>query len=488
MPPANEYRLLDPSISADRELIDAADAELRARGNVYTRAWDYYDGNQPEPLKYAQGKINNNVLINVVSMTVDRTVHFLFPDMPGIELDANSESETPDETYLNGAWEHNQNVVPLLNLAVEGALTGHVFARVQPQPDEGEPPELYCLAGRNIICHWAEDDKDTLLWYEVRYASGRKQYRQDIVNDEYQSGVKQWLIYEYVQVREGKWELRTDLPDNPVIWPYELGPIVDWQHLPDPRNYYGKPEMGNGLKLLDLQNAINKAASDYKAITRVHAAPRTVATGVRAEEMQTVAGVDNFWALPDKDAKVYNIEMQSDLSALMNFIRYLSEAFFAQTRTTMLSGGVDAYKSITNLGIKAAFMDMLAKNSQLQRQYGRGIAEISKRFLMLGNFDYNVKPKIVWATPLPTSDLEETQIAQQQIDMGVLSKETAAGALGLDWQTEQDRLAAEGDTAQTALDRQMARTPFPFDTPQDAARRSMQVQAQDMMRGGNGNS
>lgn len=485
MPPANEYRLLDPMVSVDKALIEASDAELRARANLYATAWDYYDGNQPEPLKHAQGKINNNVLINVVSMTVDRTVHFLLPEMPTIELDQNSESDTPDETYLNDVWEHNQNVVPLLNLAVEGALTGHVFARVQPQTDEGEPPELYVLAGRNIICHWADDDKDTLLWYEIRYDKGRKQYRQDIVNDEYQSGAKQWLIYEYVYDGK-KWTLRTDI-ENPVIWPYELGPIVDWQHLPDPRNYYGKPEMGNGLKLLDLQNAINKAASDYKAITRVHAAPRTVATGVRAEDMQTVAGVDNFWALPDKDAKVYNIEMQSDLSALMNFIRYLSESFFAQTRTTMLSGGVDAYKNITNLGIKAAFMDMLAKNAQLQRQYGRGIAEISKRFLMLGGYAYDVKPHIVWATPLPTSDLEETQIAQQQIDMGVLSKETAAGALGLDWQQEVERLANEGDTAQTALDRQMARGgAFPFDTTMDAARRSMQTTAQDMMRG-NGN-
>jgi len=488
MPPANEYRLLDPTVSADRELIEAADAELRARASLYARGWDYYDGNQPEPLKYAQGKINNNVLINVVSMSVDRTVHFLFPDMPTIELDVNSEDDTPDETYLNEVWEYNEGIVKLLNGAVEGSLTGHIYFKVNPPKDGNLYPDLYLMAGCNVISHWASDDKDTLLWQEIHYAQGRKQYRQDVVNEAYQdNGRTGWTIYEYVHDGR-KWVLRTDLPENPVVWPYELGPIVDWQHLPDPRNYYGKPEMGNGLKLLDLQNALNKAASDYKAITRVHAAPRTVATGVRAEEMAAVSGTDNFWAIPDKDAKVYNVEMQSDLSALMNFIRYLGEAFFAQTRTTIISGGIDAYKNITNLGIKAAFMDMLAKNAQLQRQYGRGIAEISKRFLMLNGMDYNVKPHIVWATPLPTSDLEETQIAQQQIDMGVLSKETAAGDLGRDWQQETERMANEGDAAQTALDRQMARTPFPFDTPQDAARRSMQANSADMMRGnGNGN-
>ena len=53
MPPANEYRLLDPMVSADKALIEASDAELQARARLYATAWDYYDGNQPEPLKHA---------------------------------------------------------------------------------------------------------------------------------------------------------------------------------------------------------------------------------------------------------------------------------------------------------------------------------------------------------------------------------------------------------------------------------------------------
>lgn len=488
MPPANEYRVLDYNVKEDRALLEAAADELRQRRDLDTRSQAYYDGVHPRPLKLVQGKIDNNVIINLAGQVVDTAAHFLTSNqMPDVETDQDTQDETPEEKYIREMWEYNGGAVFLVQQVTDGARCGHNYVKVIP-PDEKHPyPRFVSLAPSNTLVFWREDDRSVVLWYSTYWTARGIEYREDVVNRAELDGMPGWDIYEFQKGNnERQWVLRRDIPNNPVTWDYPLSPIYDWPHLPNGRRYYGRSEFGNNLELLSLNDAINKAASDYKAITRVHAAPRTVATGVRADEMNAVSGVDNFWAIPEKEAKVYNVEMQSDLSALLNFITFSQGVFYSISRTAVLSGGPDAFRNVTNLGIKAAFMGQVGKNGILEHLYGKAIAELSLRGLMLADFNIqDIKPKVTFHTALPVSDLEVAQISQMRIDMGIESKETAATENGLDWDVETERLANEGDTAQTALDRQMARTPFPFDTPQDAARRSMQVGSGDMMRGGN---
>jgi hypothetical protein len=98
---------------------------------------------------------------------------------------------------------------------------------------------------------------------------------------------------------------------------------------------------------------------------------------------------------------------------------------------------------VTNLGIKVAYLDMLAKDASLRRQYGRGIREISRRFLMLGGFPYDIDIIERWPEPLPTSEPERVQIVAKEQELGLISRETAAGTLGLDWDLERERLREE---------------------------------------------
>lgn len=489
MPPANDvYRIFDNSVSADRAVMEAAEEELRQRRALDARGQAYYDGNHPKALKPAQGKIDNNVTINLAQEVIDSTVHFFTSnELPDQSTDNDAKDETPEEQYIRETWEYNGGAVFLVELVTAGALIGHNYVKVLPPDDQHPYPRFILMDAANTITFWRADDRSKVLWHSAYWAMGGVEYRQDTVNLIENDGTPAWDIYEFRKGNnERQWTLRNDIPENPARWPYELGPIVDWRHLPNGRRYYGRSEFGNNLELLTLNDVVNKAASDYKAITRIHAAPRTVATGVRAEEMNSVAGIDNFWAIPDKDAKVYNVEMQSDLASLLNLITFANSKFYSISRTVVLSGGPDAFRNITNLGIKALYMAQVGKNGLLEHLYGRGITDLDARVLMHGSFDYqNIKPKVTFHTALPVSDLEVAQVTQMRIDMGIESKETAATENGLDWDMESERMSNEGDSAQTALDRQMARTPFPFDTPQDAARRSMQVGSGDMMRGGN---
>jgi hypothetical protein len=285
---------------------------------------------------------------------------------------------------------------------------------------------------------------DTVLWYETRWKAGKREYREDTLNLAALGLGTGWQIREYVRDAKGnsqnraeKWTLMRE-----TAWAYPLGPIVDWQHLAAPNRFYGRPDLGHDLRLTGLNDAVNKTASDYKAILRTHAAPRTIGTGMRIEDMKETA-IDQFWAISNPDAKVFNVEMQSDLASSMEFINFLVNAFFAQARITIARGGPESFKDVTNLGIKVAYLDMLAKDASLRRQYGRGIREISRRFLMLGGFPYDIDIIERWPEPLPTSEPERVQIVAKKQELGLISRETAAGTLGLDWDLERERMREE---------------------------------------------
>ncbi len=113
-----------------------------------------------------------------------------------------------------------------------------------------------------------------------------------------------------------------------------------------------------------------------------------------------------------------------------------------QARVTILSGGPDAYKGVTNLGIKAAFMSQLGKTETLHRQYGEGIARISAAALeMMG--EEPEEPEVVWKAALPVSEIELTNTQVMQINAGLQSRQGAASKLGNDYPTVQKQLVDE---------------------------------------------
>ena len=100
--------------------------------------------------------------------------------------------------------------------------------------------------------------------------------------------------------------------------------MVDSQSLPDRAGYYGDPD----LVRPELNDALNFVASNTMRIIKHHGHPKTIGTGMRASEVQETA-VDGFWSVPNPDAKIANLEMQSDLGSSMAFLQLLQQWFFA---------------------------------------------------------------------------------------------------------------------------------------------------------------
>lgn len=378
MPPALAYAPDDPALR------EAADSELRARRAAYGRAHDYYNGLHKRHLQ-AQGEAgDDNVVINLVRQAIDRTVSLLMPRFPTLELPTQPERAAA----LEALWAANGGARFLAKVAKQGCLSGHVFVRALPPKAPDSAPRLIALNPANVIAFWRADDYEEVLWYEVHWSHGRLSYRQEVVRAE-----SAWLIHTWREDGGGWERLETG------IWAYPLPPIISWQHQAAPNGFYGQAEIGN----FALNDRVNKLMSDVARILRYHAAPRTVGIGFEARDLAPTA-INTLWTIPKADAKVFNLEMQTDLASSLNAVTFLTRAFLAEQRVVVLDGTVADWRHITNLGVRTLYMDALFKTEELRRNYEIGVIALSQALRMLaGEADFTAPIRVTWADPLPVA-------------------------------------------------------------------------------------
>lgn len=433
--------ITDVSLWDSKAIRELADAEFMARFEKVGVARGYYDGRFPKPLTDDK----DNVVLNLCRQVIEETAAFLAPDMPSIELDGVTDKDNPDEVLVNETWANSGGARLINNMAVSGGIAGHVFARVVW---DGSTARIVNLSAQHVIRWWLASDHTITMGYELRWSSGKTEYRTDVIRVE-----NMWVVRDMnrvlpddkkksggvvVEQTPGAW---MDLVESP--WEYPIAPIVDWAHLPSVGGAYGENEIPHA----DMNLHINKVASDIKSILRYHAYPTTVGTGFTAKDVQETR-IDGFLTIPSTDAKVYNVEMESDLVSSMNMLQTLRDSFFNQARVVVVKGGLDTFRGMTNLGIRAAFMPMIAKTAQLRRNYTDGIVAITRLVLMLTGKtsaeDGDKLPvKVVWGDALPTDEREELAVIQQQMMMGVMSKRTAATRLGLNYDKEVSNMQSE---------------------------------------------
>lgn len=423
MPGLAEYPMDDPG-----KLDRWADDEVKGRREQIDAAWRYYEGQHKKPLKVKAGQPDDNVILNVCRKTIEQAVALLFGEPPGFEVG----DEGTDEA-LAALWAANDLPIFLHNLGLQGALTGHVFVKLVPvggsvgdRPQQQSGVRLVLLNPRTVTVWWRPDDMEQVVAYSVAWEAGDVSYRQDMVAE---GG--SWLVRDLVRERGRKWELSGE-----VRWGFPWPPIVEWQNLPDPEEYYGDPD----LVRPELNDALNFLASNTMRILKFHAHPKTVATGMQAKDVQET-GVDGFWSVPNPEARIQNLEMQSDLGSSLAFLQMLQGWFFSEHRAVDMQSFSKDMGNITNFGLRTLYKDALDKLASKRALYGQGLADIGERMLAL--MGVAASPEIVWPDPLPFNDAEEIQGLQAEMALGILSKQTASGLRGRDWELEQERMADE---------------------------------------------
>ena len=452
-------------------LDDLAQIERLGREAQIDENWDYYDGRQRQPLKIRPNQSNDNVIINLTRRIVDQSVAMLFAEMPTFDLPGDTDVTQSWEERLRVLWEANQGEVLLHDIGVAGALAGHVFVKVVPQEGDPKRPVRYVLQNpRYCSVFWKPDDMQQVVCYRIAWGrritkeqarsgslslqQARDEYRQDIINEgDY------WRIREWTRGEQGNWS-----QVNEDIWRYSFAPIVDWQNLPHPERYYGDSDLAAGALLdedINLNDAVNFVASNINRILRYHAHPKSLGFGVRPDQIIETA-VDGFWGGLPADARVENLEMQSDLASSMAFLEFLERTFYAQHRAVDMSSVKDRVGQLTNFGLRTMFKDALDKLSTKRTLYGNALSELSWRAMQVAGWNQE-PPTIAWPNPLPFNETEEIAVLTQEMSAKILSRQSAAEQRGRDWERELKRMEEERDMDREGLGQVLAKAMRDFD-------------------------
>lgn len=480
MPSAMYY--VPPTENERNDFNGEVEHERRVRRNRYRLALQYYLGEHPDQLpvdRDDEDPVDDNTIINLVQMTADRTIAFLFPSMPKIETDAASVVDTDEEIWLKKVLEANGGLQSFVKLGLRGFLSGHAFLRVKPNTKRKNGyPSVTVLDPTAVTVYWRADDVSDVLWYEMRYMVGSSVYIQDFVHNEADDT---WIIYTYRAI--GAVDNNNPFPGDrtshggahvvaldqlefssvsgrlfeqegkPAIHRSSIPPVIEFPHLPHPDDYYGMGEFTQQV----LQDTINKIASLQNKLVRENADPVDVITGADVEDVEAARGI---MTIANAAARVNRLELRGDLGGIRGTLDKLIETYLAVARVVLLKGEAKDLQRVTNASVRTLFLDALSKNELLQSAYGYGLKRMAQLLLEMG---YSAKQimtnpatldiRIKFPTPLPVDD---TEIANQNaimVGMGARSKRTAAQKMGDDWQFE---LAAQ--STEEALEDERART------------------------------
>ena len=444
MPSAIKYL---PPTDPERSIFNRPIREERtARKTVYLDALKYYFGKHDPPLEVYEE--DDNIILNLVKVTCDRTTQFLFPQMPIFETDPESIEDTPEEVFLRDAYEDNGGLATLVKMAMRGFLSGHVFVRVKPPSFGSDYPRIISLDPLAITIYWSVEEEGRVLWYENRYTVGNQVYVEDYVIQ--QDGT--WRIYTFRQSdriqdtifvpsdSHGRATRSIDFSDfsegNFVLvdegfHTSQIPPVVEWAHLPNPNSRYGLSEFSDK----SLQDKINSVASRAHIIVAENANPKDVFFGVDAREVQNDG---DLITVANPLAKGQRFEMKGDMPAIHTLLEVLIKQYLALKRVVLLEGEAESLQRVTNAAVRTLFLDALAKNEILISTYGGGLSKVSTLVLQMGYAGGQVdrlgyRVRTVFSTPLPNDNTEIANVNALAITGGYMSRQTAAERLSLNY-------------------------------------------------------
>lgn len=407
-------------------LPDLARAEYTTRMQLIEERWRYYDGLHRKYLKTRDGEPDYNTITNLCARVVDQSVNFLVGTLPKFDLPG--EDETAQA--LLDAWLEINDAEDFLNdLATMASVSGHAYVKLVLEPERRNVRPVV-LDSALVVAYWKPDDKTQVRAYMILWSEGEgRSMREDHVQSD--SGTA-WEVIRY----QGDGQSWTEI--GRTIWPYPFAQIVDWKNLPSPRGYYGKSDLDG---VISLNDAYNFRQSNTNKILYIHAHPRTLAFGVSRDEIKASA-VDGLWLIEDKESRVENLEMQTDLVSSRANAEDIKSDFFSDSQTVDLSTVKDKAGALTNFGLKLMFAEALAKNTKKRRLFGRGLSDLVYRVGAVLGFDW-AGVTVNWPDPLPENTVEQVGNAKEVISMGVSSRQTQAERLGYDWEKESQRIADE---------------------------------------------
>lgn len=454
------------------------------RFNELRAAWDAYYGRNPKPLaveqRPGQPAIDDNIALNCTALIVDEAVsaltgNGLIMEIEPVETsmpvtsnqpaagDAEGDDQTeptersetdetsPEELWWEAIAKANRFDILLHNTAVNGAVCGHMYWKISPKSGvTGNVPRIINLNPAMVSVSCNEEDMAEVWAYcirfEVKTAGAVKQRLEVIAKGEQGTlivdptgGVE--IIPDASAVEASHWTIsdydfnghnKTWVLTNTIIWPYPFAPIVDAENLPDPCQYYGKADLTAAV--IEMDKAVDRAASIINRVCRVVGFPRPIASGISPNQAAKLkdAKIGEAFFLESKDAKITMLEMAGDLTALANWYKQLKSSLLAAGAMPDLdTDKMDSIGKLSALAMKILFSKQERRVMLKRLNFETLISETIRRLRVITNQAEAVKIEFRWPSVIPANTKEDLEVATMKNAIGV-SKDTLVAELGYD--------------------------------------------------------
>lgn len=422
-------RLVDSIVSA----ITGGDLEKRVGGIMDRRS--YIMGYQKKGIRQRANQPDDNVTANFIRKIVDQSVSLLFGK--GIEFDfGEDEGNEAGKELIEGTWKYNKKDILLPDMAHSGTLAGMVFAKLVPNGNNFTRIVNLDPSLMDIITD--PHDLSKVIKYIIQYKYVNENdkevnYREitewNPTSEDGEQG--NWTVTEEEAIN-GRWKVISS-----KVWEWTFPPIVHGKNLPLPHMVWGMPDITDDI--MELQDRLNFSLSNENKIIRLQAHPLRFVKGTGIGDI--AIDPDKLIKLPE-NGEATQLAPVADIPAISNFALMLRQMMFDNTESIDITSMADKLGALTNFGLHVLFMEALAKLETKRSLYGDFILEINKRLLALANMPEQ-DIDIVWPNPLPENEMEDAQAAEIALNLGVVSKQTVSGDLGLDWETEKQRMEEE---------------------------------------------
>jgi hypothetical protein len=433
-------------------------------------AWKAYHGKIPNQLKVEPNKPNDNVRPNLCASIVDKGVSYLCGKP--VKIEAIDEKKTkvdgqpsPIQDFLDGFWgDDDEKMTLLTEIAMNGGVCGQTFVKIIPATRRMKYPRIVNLNPLLVRMVTHPEDCKIILAFVIEYPiSYGLQKRQIIARVDPDSNVELWgdnnpedfwTITNYQRRAMGggqdSWQQAGEQKD----WPYPFPPIFTNQNLPNPNESWGITDLTE--EIIDQNRSYQFAMSNTARVIRYHAHPKTIAKGVRAEQINTA--VDDVICLPDPSSDMKNLEMTSNLESSRAFAGDIRSNINVQSRVPAIALGTDEPKGqISGVALMVYYQPILEKTTEKQRLYGKLIREVSRAALVLAGLipverfdDYKIG--LHWPPLLPIDNLAAAQEGMVLEQLGV-SQDTVLQGLGYNAADEAEKKANEDARQLTAFSR-----------------------------------
>jgi hypothetical protein len=220
--------------------------------------------------------------------------------------------------------------------------------------------------------------------------------------------------------------------------------VVHIKNLPVANESYGVSDIAD---LIPVQAEFNFKTTDISDIIDYHAAPVTIIKGARTRQLEK--GARKVWGGLPKDADVFNLTLESDLTASNTFLDKLRVAIFELSNTPEESLGARmAISNTSGIALQVKYGPLLEKTWIKQATYGTGIQRINKLLLKLAmqkgtdeqkamleaalkRYGADIyRTEVRWGDPLPKDEEVVLKNIAQKINMGIEEPEGALKVVG----------------------------------------------------------